>query len=216
MKSKDPPPRLRSEQVGAGRSGQVWVVVSAPSGAGKTTLVKKLLKKNRNFGFSVSVTTRPPRPGEKNGREYRFVSPKEFERLKKGKKLLEWARIHGHFYGTPRAPLGRKKNWDAVFFDLNRAGARAVKKVCPEAVLVFIFPPDWRALISRLSRRGTESNSERKKRLADARREIAAARFYHYWIVNRTVPESLKRLEAVVWALLSRRERVWAGNKKLF
>ncbi len=191
------------------------MVVSAPSGAGKTTLVKKLLKKHRNFGFSVSVTTRAPRAGEKNGREYRFVSIHEFERLRESGKLLEWAKIHGNFYGTPKFPLGGVKNRAAVFFDLNRVGARAVKKVCPEAVLVFIFPPDWRALISRLSRRGTESNSERKKRLADAKAELAAARSYDYWIVNRTVPESLQRLEGIVWAERSRPGRVRAGNKSL-
>lgn len=191
------------------------MVVSAPSGAGKTTLVKKLLKKNRNFGFSVSVTTRPPRTGEKNGSDYRFVSEKVFERLKKSGKLLEWAEIHGHFYGTPKIPLARGRNCPAIIFDLNRYGARAVKKVCPQAVLVFIFPPDWRALISRLLRRGTESHSERRKRLADAKSELAAARWYDYWIINRTVTESLRRLEGIVWAERSRPGRVRAGNQNL-
>ena len=208
MKAEKSLPRLRL--------GQVWMVVSAPSGAGKTTLVKKLLKKHRDFGFSVSVTTRTPRAGEKNGREYHFVSQKEFERLKKSGKLLEWAKIHGNFYGTPKIPLESGKNRPAVFFDLNRDGARAVKKVCPEAALVFIFPPDWRALISRLSRRGTESNSERKKRLADARAELSAARSYDYWIINRTVTESLKQLEGIVRAERSRPGRVRVGNKSVF
>lgn len=189
-------------------------MVSAPSGAGKTTLVKKLLKKYPNFGFSVSVTTRPPRPGERNGNEYHFVTEKQFRQLRESGKLLEWAKIHGYYYGTPIVPLKSKKKAEVVFFDVNRQGAWAVKKICPKAVLVFILPPDWRALSSRLSRRGTESSSDLKKRLADAKNEIAAARFYDYWIVNRRVGESLKRLEALVLAEQSKPERVSPGNKK--
>ncbi len=195
-------------------SNPLWLVVSAPSGAGKTTLVKKVLKKHPEFGFSVSVTTRPPRAGERNGREYHFISEKEFLRLRKTGKLLEWAKIHSFYYGTPARPLKSKKNWKAVFFDVNRQGARAVKKVCPGAVLVFIFPPGWKTLKSRLSGRGTESKPELKRRLIDAKREMAAARRYDYWIVNQTVGASVKRLEAILEAELSRPARVEAGNKK--
>ncbi|MGH8004720.1 MAG: guanylate kinase [Limisphaerales bacterium] len=190
------------------------MVVSAPSGAGKTTLVKKILKKHPGFGFSTSVTTRPPRGGERNGREYHFVSEKEFLRLRRSGKLLEWAKIHGFYYGTPARPLKSKKNWKAVLFDVNRQGARAIKKVCPEAVLVFIFPPGWKTLVSRLSGRGTESKSELRRRLADAKREMAAARRYDFWIVNQTVASSVKRLEAILLAELSRPARMEAGNKK--
>jgi len=192
----------------------LWIVVSAPSGAGKTTLVKKILKKHPQFGFSTSVTTRLPRMGEKNGRDYHFISEKEFLRLRKTGKLLEWAKIHGYYYGTPAAPLKSKKNWKVVLFDVNRQGARAIKKVFPEAVLVFIFPPGWRALKTRLSGRGTESKSELVQRLFDAKRELAAARRYDYWIVNQTVPESVKRLEAILLAELSRPSRMPGGNKK--
>ena len=195
-------------------SSPLWIVVSAPSGAGKTTLVKKLLGKHPAFGFSTSVTTRLPRAGDKNGREYHFVSEKEFLRLRKTGKLLEWAKIHGFYYGTPAAPLKSKKKWKIVFFDVNRQGARAIKKDFPEAVLVFIFPPGWRALKTRLSGRGTESKSELKRRLIDAKRELAAAQCYDYWIVNQTVPESVKRLEAILLTELSRPSRMPGGNKK--
>jgi guanylate kinase len=195
-------------------SNPLWVVVSAPSGAGKTTLVNEILKKHPQFGFSTSVTTRPPRAGEKNGREYHFISENEFLRLRKTRKLLEWAKIHGFYYGTPAAPLKSKKNWKAVFFDVNRQGARAIKKIFPEAVLVFIFPPGWRTLKTRLSGRGTESKAELRRRLIDAKRELAAARRYDYWIVNQTVPESVKRLEAILLAELSRPSRMPNGNKK--
>ncbi|MGE5692925.1 MAG: guanylate kinase, partial [Candidatus Zixiibacteriota bacterium] len=116
----------------------LWIVVSAPSGAGKTTLVKTILKKHPHFGFPTSVTTRPQRPGEKNRREYHFISEKEFLRLRKTGKLLEWAKIHGFYYGTPAAPLKSEKKWRVIFFDVNRQGARAIKKFFPEAVLVFI------------------------------------------------------------------------------
>jgi guanylate kinase len=177
-------------------------------------LVKNILKKHTQFGFSTSVTTRPPRAGEKNGREYYFVSEKEFQRMRKAGKLLEWAKIHGFYYGTPAGLLKSKKNWKVVFFDVNRQGARAIKKFFPEAVLVFIFPPGWRTLKSRLSGRGTESKSELKRRLIDAKRELAAARRYDYWIVNQTVPESVKRLEAILLAELSRPLRASGGNKK--
>lgn len=192
----------------------LWIVVSAPSGAGKTTLVKEILKKHPQFGFSTSVTTRPPRTGEKNGREYHFISEKEFLRLRKTGKLLEWAKIHGFYYGTPAAPLKSKRKWRTIFFDVNRQGARVIKKFFPEAVLVFIFPPGWKTLKTRLSGRGTESKSELKRRLFDAKRELAAARRYDYWIVNQTVPESVKRLEAILLAELSRPSRMPGGNKK--
>ncbi len=192
----------------------LWVVVSAPSGAGKTTLVKKLLKKHPAFGFSTSVTTRPPRTGEKNGRDYHFVSEKEFWRLRKSGKLLEWAKIHGSYYGTPAGPLKSKKKWEVILFDVNRQGAQAIKKVCPEALCVFIFPPGWKTLKARLFSRGTESKSELRRRLADAKREMAAARRYDFWIVNQTVASSVKRLESIIEAELSRPARVEAGNKK--
>lgn len=192
----------------------LWMVVSAPSGAGKTTLVKNILRRHPEFGFSTSVTTRPPRAREKNGREYHFVSEKEFLRLRKAGKLLEWAKIHGFYYGTPEMPVKAKKNRRVVFFDVNRQGARAIKKKCPEAVLVFIFPPGWKTLKSRLSGRGTETKSEVRRRLSDAKREMAAARRYDYWIVNRTVASSVKRLEAILTAELSRPVRLEAGNKK--
>lgn len=214
MVSRKPPPRLRFLDYARNKSGQVWMVLSAPSGAGKTTLVRKLLKKHPHYGFSTSVTTRAPRAGERNGDDYHFVSVTEFKRLRNSGKLLEWAKIHGHYYGTPSAPLKSKKKSEVVFFDVNRQGARAIKKVCPEAVLVFILPPGRRALTSRLSGRGTESKAELAKRLADARKEIAASRFYDYWIINHTVEESIKCLEAIVLAELSRSWRIRFGNKR--
>ena len=195
-------------------SKPLWVVISAPSGAGKTTLVRRILKKHPEFGFSTSVTTRPPRAGEKNGREYHFVLEKDFLRLRKTGKLLEWAKIHGFYYGTPARPWKAKKDWKVVLFDVNRQGAKAIKKVFPEAVLVFIFPPGWKTLVSRLSGRGTESKSELRRRLFDAKREMAAARRYDYWIVNQTVGASVKRLGAILLAELSRPARIMAGNKK--
>ncbi len=192
----------------------LWVVVSAPSGTGKTTLVRSILKKHPEYGFSTSVTTRPPRAGEESGWEYHFIPEKEFLRLRKTGRLLEWARIHGFYYGTPRGSLKSKKDWAAILFDVNRQGARAIKKIYPEAVLVFIFPPGWKTLKTRLSSRGTESKSELKRRLFDAKRELAAAQRYDYWIVNQTVVESVKRLEAIILAELSRPARAGAGNKK--
>ncbi len=195
-------------------SGQVWLIVSAPSGAGKTTLVKRILKKHPTFGFSTSVTTRPPRAGERNGWDYHFISEKEFLRRHYAGKLLEWAKIHGFYYGTPAVPLQSKKKRRVVLFDVNRQGARALKKVCAAAVLVFIFPPGWKTLEARLFRRGTESKSELRRRLADAQQEMEAARRYDYWIVNQTVAASVKRLEAIILAELSRPARMATGNKK--
>lgn len=195
-------------------SKPLWMVVSAPSGAGKTTLVKRLLRKHPSFGFSASVTTRPPRTGERNGKDYHFVSEKEFLRLRETGKLLEWAKIHGFYYGTPAGPLKPQKKWDVILFDVNRQGARAIKKVSPRSILVFIFPPGWKTLKTRLSGRGTESKSALRRRLSDAKREMAAARRYDYWIVNQKVASSVKRLEAIILAELSRPACMEAGNKK--
>jgi guanylate kinase len=163
------------------------VVLSGPSAVGKTTLVHCLRERVPNLYFSVSATTRSPRPGEVDGVDYHFVTPEQFHKLIDDGSLLEWAEIHGglHRSGTPAAPVrdaaaaGRP-----VLIEVDLAGARAIKAALPEVTTVFVKPPSWDALRSRLVRRGTESEEAMARRLATARDELAAQGDFDAVVVN--------------------------------
>jgi guanylate kinase len=189
------------------RSG-ILLVVSGPSGVGKGTVIDGLLARHPEVRVSVSYTTRRPRPGEVEGRDYHFVSKEEFERLRAAGELLEWAVVHEDLcYGTPRRPveeaLGRGED---MVLEIDYQGARAVRRLLPHhTVLTFIAPPSWEALRWRLQKRHTEQPEEVAKRLASAQREIAHMNMYHYIIVNDDLTAAVDQLEAV---LLSERCRV--------
>ena len=163
------------------------VVLSGPSAVGKTTVVRCLRDRVAGLYFSVSATTRRPRPGETDGVDYHFVSPEEFQRLIDDGDLLEWAEIHGGLQrsGTPAQPIrdataaGRP-----VLIEVDLAGARAIKQALPEALTVFLAPPSWEALESRLVGRGTESPDAMARRLATARAEMAAQGDFDAVVVN--------------------------------
>lgn len=181
------------------RTGRVFVV-SSPSGGGKTTVVDRLLRAVPRLARSVSVTTRPPRPGERNGYHYRFVTPAAFRRLQRGRRLLEWASVHGACYGTPRGPvvqaLARGRH---VVLCIDVQGARQVRRALGRrAVLVFLLPPSMRRLRARLLRRRTESPAALRQRLAAARREIACARWYDYAVVNDRLDRTVRAMQAIV------------------
>ena len=183
----------------ARRTGRVFVV-SSPSGGGKTTVVERLLRAMPRVMRSVSVTTRPPRPGERDGHHYRFVTPVAFQRLQRGRRLLEWAGVHGACYGTPRAPVLRALSRGRhVVLCIDVQGARQVRRALGHrAVLVFLLPPSMRRLRARLLRRRTESPAALRRRLAAARREIACARWYDYLVVNDRLDRTVKTMQAIV------------------
>ena len=183
-------------------------VISSPSGGGKTTVVKRLLRRFPQLVRSVSVTTRPPRRGERAGREYHFVPRAAFERLKRSGQLLEWANVHGASYGTPREPveqaLARGRD---VVLSIDVQGARQIRRALGrQAVLIFLLPPSMEALRQRLRRRRTETETAIRRRLTTAKRELSWAGRYDYRLVNDRLRETGAQLGAIV-AAPSRRGR---------
>ncbi len=179
------------------------VVLSGPSAVGKSTVVRCLRERIPDLHFSVSVTTRAPRPGEVDGVDYTFVSPDRFQQLIDDGALLEWADIHGglHRSGTPAQPIrdataaGRP-----VLIEVDLAGARAVKHAMPEALTVFLAPPSWETLESRLTGRGTETPEAIERRLATARAELAAKNDFDRVVVNSQLESACAELVSLLVA----------------
>ncbi len=176
-------------------------VVSGPSGCGKTTLGKKLTRNFPDVVLSVSVTTRPRRKGEKNGREYIFVDEKKFVYLKKRNQFLEWAKVFGNFYGTLRQAVRKSINrGEDVILLIDIQGAMQIKKKLPHATFVFINPPSLNVLKERLEKRGLDSAVEAEKRLRRAREEMACNKEYDYNIINDRIEVALEHLKSIIIA----------------
>lgn len=177
------------------------LVVSGPSGAGKSKLVEALRAGVPGLGFSVSATTRPPRPGEREGVDYFFISQQEFaDRVARG-EFLEWAPIYGHRYGTLKDQVnGALRQGKDIVLDIDTRGAEQVCRQCPKAVTVFVLPPSPLELRRRLEARGTDSRATIEGRLAAAGREIEAASGYQYVVMNDNFNEALGILQAIVVA----------------
>lgn len=174
---------MRKELTQRMRKGSI-IVVSAPSGCGKGTLLAEVMKK-KDFVYSVSATTRSPRPNETDGKDYRFMQADEFKRLIAEDGMLEYAEYCGNFYGTPKdAVIAAVNEGRDIILEIEVQGAAKIREKCPEAVFLFILPPSLDALKSRLVKRGTETSDVIDKRVAQARREIAEAYKYDYVIVN--------------------------------
>jgi guanylate kinase len=176
-------------------------VVAAPSGAGKSSLVKALLELDSRVQPSVSHTTRAPRGQEKHGREYFFVSPQEFDAMVAAEGFVEWAHVHGHRYGTSRKMIEERIAQGAdVILEIDFQGALQIKKVFGNAVLIFILPPSWEELRSRLERRGEDAPEVIELRLRNAAEEMAQAREFDFVIINELFERALFDLKAIVHA----------------
>ncbi|HEU5017142.1 MAG TPA: guanylate kinase [Pseudolabrys sp.] len=205
----------------------IMLVVSSPSGAGKTTLTRNLLEQEENVSLSVSVTTRARRPSEIDGVHYYFVSKRRFESMRDSGELLEWAEVHGNFYGTPREPVeqalvaGRD-----VLFDIDWQGTRQLlEKMREDVVTVFVLPPTAEELKTRLERRAEDSGAIIAQRLRNALEEISHWQEYDYILVNRDLDKSFSRLRSILTAERLKRvkmldletfaEQLVAGLKKI-
>lgn len=177
------------------------IVFSGPSGTGKGTVLSAYFAKHPEAQFSVSATTRKPRPGEQDGREYYFVSREKFMQMKQNNELLESAEYCGNCYGTPRAPIEKAlKDGKDVFLDIEVQGGAQIRRLLPESVGVFILPPSIQVLGERLRGRETEAEEVVENRLTAARREIPKAAEYDYAVVNDTVEKAAENLAAIVTA----------------
>lgn len=176
-------------------------MVSAPSGAGKTTLCKEVISLVPGLRYSISYTTRQPRPGEVHGRDYFFVDERVFQDMAQRNEFAEWAPVYGHFYGTPRSTLSElmEKGVD-VLLEIDAQGAMQIKKKYPDAVYIYILPPSLEALRIRLQQRGGDSPEEIQRRLQKAREEVWSYREYFYIVRNDDMKQALRDLEAIIIA----------------
>ena len=175
------------------------VVISAPSGGGKGTIMKELFERDDNLRLSVSATTREPRPGEVDGTHYYFISREEFEALIDQGKMLEHAEYVGNYYGTPRGPVEDwlSKGYD-VFLEIEVQGGAQVKKLMPECVSIFVVPPSMKVLEERLRGRGTEEEATLQERLSTARQEIPHASDYDYIVINDRLEDAVTDILAIL------------------
>jgi guanylate kinase len=190
-------------------------VLSSPSGAGKSTLARRLMQQNTDMVLSISATTRPPRPGEADGREYHFVDHERFEKMIDEGALLEWARVFDNYYGTPRAPVeGALASGKDVLFDVDWQGARALRGAAPEDVVsVFILPPDMVELERRLHTRAQDSEAIIARRMAKSADEIRHWDEYDFVLVNRDLDASAEDLQRILTVERDRRSRQsWLSN----
>lgn len=184
------------------------VVLCAPSGTGKTTVARALVEEYEDLMFSVSATTRPPRPGERPGVDYHFVSRDHFETMVEGGEFLEWAEVHGQLYGTPRSNLeeAAERGRDLVL-DIDVQGGRQVRAARPDSVMIFLLAPSIDVMLERLRRRGSEAESEVRRRLRTARGELESVDEFEYVVVNDELRDTVAAVRAIVTAERQRRSR---------
>ncbi len=184
------------------------IVLSAPSGAGKTTIYKRLMAERSDIGYSVSCTTRAPRDGEVNGTDYHFLSPDEFERRRVAGEFAECAQVHDRAYGTLRSEVQRVLSGGRhVIMDIDVQGAAQFARAFPQSVLIFIIPPSIDVLVERLTRRASESRDGLLTRLRNAQMELHEIGRYHYVVENDDLDRAVSRVSAIIDAEMTRRER---------
>ena len=184
-------------------------IISAPSGSGKSTLVHRLLASKPNLVFSISFTTRPPRPQERDGVDYKFISREDFEARVAKDEFLEHADVFGNYYGTHRGALDRARaEGKDLLLDIDVQGARQLKSRLPEAVTIFVLPPSREILEQRLRARSQDSEAVIQRRLKGAAEEVRNYKQYDYLLINREIDRSVTRLESIVEAERMRRMRM--------
>ena len=187
----------------------ILFIISAPSGAGKTTLASRLFQEVPDLRPSISYTTRAPRKGEVNGRDYHFVSEEHFVQMRNAGAFAEWASVHEFFYGTPRAPVDEAITQGSdLLLDIDVQGAKQLKATYPEAVSLFVLPPSWHELERRLRGRGTDTEAVITRRLQRAQEEARAFPTYDYWIVNDNLERAVSLLHAILTAERARIARL--------
>ncbi len=192
--------------------GGFLMVLTGPSGAGKGTLVERLLEARPDCIFAVSSTTRPIRTGETDGVEYRFVDRPEFEQRIKRDYFLEWAEVHGNLYGTPGEEVAQLEQMGrVVLLDIDVQGGESVRRVRPDAVTVFIYPPSLESLRQRLARRGTDGPEVVAQRLANAPGEMAQWKHYDYLLINDNLEQAVAQMIAIHDAERARVSRLQTG-----
>jgi guanylate kinase len=183
-------------------------VISAPSGTGKTTLVKEVIQQLPGLQFSVSFTTRLPRPNEREGEDYHFVSHAVFQRMVEKNEFLEWAEVLGNRYGTPRPDLKKLESEGIdLILDVDTQGAKKAMKEIDQPILIYLLPPSLKVLRERLLNRGVDSLEMVKFRLSNARKDIEEAYWYHYVIVNDRIGEAIEKLKSIIISERCRRNK---------
>lgn len=185
------------------------VILSAPSGGGKTTLARRLLETRSDVGYSVSCTTRPPRPGEVAGRDYYFLSTAEFLARQERGEFAESAEVHGYLYGTLRSEVERVlQQGQHVIMDVDVQGARQFRNAFPESVLIYVLPPSGEVLLQRLRSRQTETTESLKRRLVSALVELRAVPMYQYVVLNDELDRAVASISGIIDAEGLRRDRL--------
>ncbi len=192
------------------KKGKV-VVISAPSGTGKTTVCKYLLKHIPNLKYSVSYTTREKRVGEINGRDYFFVSEETFKKMVQQNKFIEWAKVHNHYYGTPKKFVEETINHGQdILLDIDVQGGKNMKKVYPDGVYIFLLPPSLQVLKQRLLNRGKDTLKDIKVRLKNAIKELEYIKYYDYVVINDKLKETLEIIKSII---ISEKYRIFRRGK---
>ncbi|ADD02580.1 guanylate kinase [Thermoanaerobacter mathranii subsp. mathranii str. A3] len=189
------------------------IVLSGPSGAGKGTICKALMEKEKDLKLSISATTRPPRSGEIEGKNYFFKTEEEFEKMIENDSFLEWAKVYDHYYGTPKDFV--LKNLDEgndVVLEIDIQGALKIKEKFPEGIFIFILPPSMEELKNRIKKRGTETEEEIIKRFKSAYEELNYVSRYNYVVINDSIEEAVEKIRAIIIAEKCRVDR----NKDLY
>jgi guanylate kinase len=192
-------------------------IISAPSGTGKTTMVKEVIQQLPGLRFSVSFTTRLPRPNEREGEDYHFVSHAIFQKMVERNEFLEWSEVLGNRYGTPRPDLKKLESEGIdLILDIDTQGAKKAMKEIDQPILIYFLPPSLKVLRERLINRGVDSLERIKFRLSNARKEIEEAYWYHYVIINDRIEDAVEKLKSIIISERCRRMKHWmiAENMK--
>lgn len=186
----------------------ILFIISSPSGGGKGTLIREVLQNTPNIGYSISFTTRAPRTGEMHGRDYFFVSQEEFENLIERGEFLEYANVHGNFYGTSKSQVANETSQGRdIILEIDVQGAHSVREAAPEAVSIFILPPSYQTLRERLILRRTETEENLKLRLTNAHSEVQAFEKFDYVVINNEVVQATNELQSIIIAERLKRKR---------